>query len=143
MYKTLLALTFGLLSSVAMAEQMYRWVDNQGVPQFGQQPPEGVTYQRINVRSSPPPGGALREPSPLPDSAVADQDDSPQGPTDAELEARRTAECARLRTDLRTMETNPRLVTTNEAGERVRMGEDQRQRMIAETKSHLEIHCND
>ncbi|WP_373186707.1 DUF4124 domain-containing protein [Halopseudomonas sp.] len=143
MYKTLIAITFGLMSSVVAAEQMYRWVDDQGVPQFGQQPPEGQAYQRMNISSPPPPGGALRAPAPLPQA-----DESPNeaqdnaGISDEALAAKREEQCSKIRSNLETMERNPRLSKTNDAGENVRIGEDERQEMMAQARADLEEFCN-
>ncbi|KAA0690457.1 DUF4124 domain-containing protein [Halopseudomonas laoshanensis] len=144
MYKTLVALTFGLLSSVAVAEQMYRWVDDQGVPQFGQQPPEGKSYQRVDITASPPPGGALREPAPLPSrdaNPEEDQQSEIQAKADKAAEAKRLEQCTQLQANLRTLETNPRLSRTNDAGEVERIGEDERQELIAKAKADLENYC--
>tara|TARA_R110000850_G_scaffold970_2_gene5920 strand:+ start:3351 stop:3800 length:450 start_codon:yes stop_codon:yes gene_type:complete len=143
MHKTLLALTFCLLSSVAAAEQMYRWIDDQGVPQFGQQPPEGKAYQRINVNSPPPPGGSLRAPEPLPESATADAPaEEDPSISDEALAAKRAEQCARIRSNLQTMERNPRLSKTTEEGETVRIGEDERQRMMEQARADLAEFCN-
>ena len=142
MRKTLIALTFGLLSSVVTAEQMYRWVDDQGVPQFGQQPPEGKAYQRMDISSPPPPGGTLRAPAPLPvkdDSQTRTAEDSTT--TDKVLAARRAEQCAKIRSNLQTMEQNPRLSKTTDAGEIVRIGEDERQEMMAQARADLEEFC--
>ncbi len=142
MHKTLVALTFALLSSVAAAEQMYRWVDDQGVPQFGQQPPKGKPYQAINVSSPQPPGGALRAPAPLSekpnDQAGAEEG---QGISDAALAAKRVEQCAKIRSNLQTMVQNPRLSKTNEAGEMVRIGEEERQALMGQARADLEEFC--
>lgn len=144
MYKTLIALTFGLLSSFAAAEQMYRWVDDQGIPQFGQQPPESKAYQRINVSSPQPPGGALRAPAPLPlpkDKGRSDAEED-QSINDQALAAKRVEQCAKIRSNLQTMEQNPRLSKTNEAGEMVRIGEDERQTLMAQARADLDVFCD-
>lgn len=144
MHKTLLALTFCLLSSVVAAEQMYRWIDDQGVPQFGQQPPEGKTYQRIVVNSPPPPGGTLRAPAPLPQSATAKApEEEDQSISDEALAAKRKEQCAKIRGNLQTMERNPRLSKTTDAGETVRIGEDERQEMMAQARADLAEFCSE
>ncbi|MFT6430232.1 MAG: hypothetical protein ACJAXR_002582 [Halopseudomonas sp.] len=141
MHKTLIVLIFGLLSSVAAAEEMYRWVNDQGVPQFGQQPPEGRAYQRINVASPQPPGGALRAPEPLPyKEAPAEQD---QSTTDEALTAKRQEQCTKIRSNLQTMERNPRLSKTTENGENVRIGEDERQTLMDQARSDLQEFCKE
>lgn len=144
MYKTLVALTFGLLSSLAVAEQMYRWVDDQGVPQFGQQPPEGKSYQRMDITAAPPPGGALREPAPLPsrdENTEEEQQSEMQAKANEAAEAKRQEQCGQLQQNLRTLETNPRLSRTNDAGEVERIGEDERQALIEKAKADLESYC--
>jgi hypothetical protein len=141
MHKTLIVLIFGLLSSVAAAEEMYRWVNDQGVPQFGQQPPESKAYQRINVASPQPPGGALRAPEPLPQNeAPAEQD---QSTTDEALTAKRQEQCTKIRSNLQTMERNPRLSKTTENGETVRIGEDERQTLMDQARSDLQEFCSE
>ncbi|WP_339844244.1 DUF4124 domain-containing protein [uncultured Halopseudomonas sp.] len=143
MHKTLIALTFGLLSSVVAAEQMYRWVDDQGVPQFGQQPPEGKAYQRMDISSPPPPGGTLRAPAPLAQNED-DQAQTEEDPTttDAALAAKRTEQCAKIRSNLQTMERNPRLSKTTDDGQTMRIGEDERQEMMDQARADLEEFCS-
>tara|TARA_R110001592_G_scaffold111372_1_gene308363 strand:+ start:4847 stop:5272 length:426 start_codon:yes stop_codon:yes gene_type:complete len=141
MHKTLIVLIFGLLSSVAAAEEMYRWVNDQGVPQFGQQPPEGRAYQRINVASPQPPGGALRAPEPLPDKAAPVEQD--QSTTDEALTVKRQEQCTKIRSNLQTMERNPRLSKTTENGETVRIGEDERQTLMDQARSDLQEFCKE
>lgn len=142
MHKTLIALTFGLLSSVVAAEQMYRWVDDQGVPQFGQQPPEGKAYQRMDISSPPPPGGTLRAPAPLPQNDER-QPQAKEDPavTDEALAAKRAEQCAKIRSNLQTMERNPRLSKTTDDGETVRIGEEERQEMMEQARADLEEFC--
>ena len=36
-----------------MATQMYRWVDENGVTQFSQQPPAEDQYQRMQIKPAP------------------------------------------------------------------------------------------
>ncbi|WP_022964494.1 DUF4124 domain-containing protein [Halopseudomonas pelagia] len=142
MYKTLIALTLSLLSSAASAEQMYRWVDDQGIPQFGQQPPQGRSYQRVDIISAPPPGGTLRAPAPLTKSeAPSEEPRQNQAANDKAMEAQRLEQCRQLQANLHTMETNPRLSRTNDAGEVERIGEDERQALITQTKIDLENYC--
>ncbi|PKM04469.1 MAG: DUF4124 domain-containing protein [Gammaproteobacteria bacterium HGW-Gammaproteobacteria-6] len=144
MYRILIALTLGLISSLAAAEQMYRWVDDNGVQQFGQQPPDGRAYQRINITSSPPPGGSLRQPE---QTAVETPAEEPPVVAEQELteeqQRQRTEQCNKVRANLRAMQTNPRLSRVNEDGEMVRLGEEERQQLIEEAQRDLDTLCND
>lgn len=142
MYKTLIALTLSLISSAAVAEQMYRWVDDQGIPQFGQQPPEGRNYQRVDLISAPPPGGTLRTPAPLAEpEAPSAEPGRRQAAADKAMDAKRLEQCGQLQSNLRTLETNPRLSRTNDAGEMERIGEDERQALISQARADLENYC--
>ncbi len=49
---TLIAL---LLPALSLAD-IYRWIDENGTPSYGQTPPEGVETQRINRATQPAPG---------------------------------------------------------------------------------------
>ncbi|MFO7705832.1 MAG: DUF4124 domain-containing protein [Halopseudomonas sp.] len=143
MHKTLIALTLGLLSSLATADQMYRWVDDQGIAQFGQQPPQSRSYQRVDLVSAPPPGGTLRAPAPLsePEAPSAEPGQN-QAKIDTARQAQRQEQCGQLQANLRTLETNPRLSRTNDAGQVERIGEDERQALIKQAKTDLQSHCN-
>lgn len=143
MYKTLMALTLGLLSSLATAEQMYRWVDDQGIAQFAQQPPQSRSYQRVDIVTAPAPGGTLRAPATLSEpEAPSAKPGQNQAANDKAMQAQRQEQCGQLQANLRTLETNPRLSRTNDAGEVERIGEDQRQALIKQAKTDLQSHCN-
>lgn|SRR5690606_9859125 len=144
MHKLMIALTLGLLSSSAMAQQMYQWKDARGVVQYGQLPPAGVPYQQIRVQPSPPPGGQLRDPAPLPlqpDTSGREAAAQQRKLERAEAE-QRAAACDKLRGNLETLLNNPRLRRTNEAGEVERIGEDERQRLISQAQENLQENCS-
>ena len=143
MQRLLMALTLGLLASNTMAQQMYQWQDERGVTQYGQLPPAGSTYQQIRVQPSPPPGGQLRAPPPLPlkaDTRAADAAAEQRRQERARAE-QLAATCEKLRTNLDTLRDNPRLRRTNDAGEVERIGEDERQRLISQTQDNLQATC--
>jgi hypothetical protein len=45
-----------LLASPAnlYATEVYKWIDNDGVPNFSERPPEGVNYIKLDLRTSAP-----------------------------------------------------------------------------------------
>ena len=47
MRKIVISAALSLVCTSAMATQMYRWVDENGVTQFSQQPPAEDQYQRM------------------------------------------------------------------------------------------------
>ncbi|AQZ93564.1 hypothetical protein BVH74_01760 [Halopseudomonas phragmitis] len=143
MRKSLFAIALSLLCSSAMATQMYRWTDDRGQVQFGQQPPADRAYQRIDIKSPPPPGGELRTPAPpvATDPELERQHNEDQQAARAR-QAQRERECAELRDNLQTLLDNPRLRRTDASGELVRVTEEERQAAIERTRSDLREYCN-
>ncbi|HDZ55773.1 MAG TPA: DUF4124 domain-containing protein [Pseudomonas xinjiangensis] len=142
MYKVLTALILGLACSGALATSMYTWTDAQGRTQYGQQPPANQPYQRVDIKSPPPPGGELRSPAPLEmkKKEVSEEQQASQKKTTAEAQ-QRALECEQLKANLSTLTGNPRLSRTNDAGEVERISEEERQDLITKTRSDLETYC--
>ncbi|MEH6652308.1 MAG: DUF4124 domain-containing protein [Motiliproteus sp.] len=46
-----LALMVGL-STPVMATDVYRWIDENGVPSYGERPPEGVSFVKLKLNGS-------------------------------------------------------------------------------------------
>ncbi|MFI8745221.1 DUF4124 domain-containing protein [Pseudomonas sp. NPDC077186] len=131
------------LSATAMASQVYKWVDAQGVTHFSAQPPQGQSATAINT-SAPPPRQAPAEPAP----SVEELLDPEQAAIDkkvkedvAKQEAERKQYCASARTNLAQLENNPRLRIEDE-GEVRRIDENERQERIAELKKSIAENCN-
>ncbi len=130
------------LSTTAMASQIYKWVDEQGVTHFGAQPPQGQQATTINT-SAPPPRPASSEPAPT----VEEQLDPEQAAIDkkvkedvAKQEAERKQYCENARTNLAQLENNPRL-RIEDAGEVRRIDENERQERITELKKSIAENC--
>ncbi|TVP90226.1 MAG: DUF4124 domain-containing protein [Pseudomonadaceae bacterium] len=140
----LVAITLCLFSASVVASQMYRWVDDSGVAQFGQNPPSDRAYERVQQRTAPPPGGQLRQPEVRPEADERQRESSVEDRSAREArEAQRERECRELEQRLQTLQNNPRLRFTNDNGELEVMGEDQRQEMIRDTRSDLATYCAD
>ncbi|MGP9827672.1 DUF4124 domain-containing protein [Ectopseudomonas khazarica] len=129
------------LSATAMASQVYKWVDDNGVTHFGAQPPQGQQSTAINT-SAPPPRPAPSAPAP-----AVEQPDPEQAAIDkkvkddvAKQEAERKQYCENARTNLAQLENNPR-VRVEEEGELRRIGEDERQERISELKKSITETC--
>lgn len=126
----------------AAAQSMYRWTDDRGGIQFGQQPPADRPYQRVDIKASQPPGGSLREREVVnqPEAATAAEDPpNNQAKVDSERQAQ---VCKQLKANLSTLENNPRLSRTNAQGEVERIGEDERQSLISQTREELSTDCS-
>ena len=143
MRKIVISAALSLVCTSAMATQLYRWVDENGVTQFSQQPPAEDQYQRLQVKPAPELGtGSL---APASDASAEEQTEAtepaaaPQ-PT-PEQQAKLAEQCDALRANLTTMQNNPRLRRTLEDGTVERIGEDERQAMIAKAQADLQEHC--
>ncbi|AEF20838.1 DUF4124 domain-containing protein [Pseudomonas fulva] len=132
------------LSASAMAAPIYKWVDAQGVTHFGEQPPQGQQSTTVNP-SAAPPASTTPEAKPAPTfDAIADPE---QAAADAKVkqevaaqEAQRKKYCETQRNNLAQLENNPR-VRVEEGGEMRRLGEDERQKRIADAKQAIKENC--
>lgn len=143
MRKIVISAALSLVCTSAMATQLYRWVDENGVTQFSQQPPAEDQYQRLQVKPAPELGtGSL---APAPDASAEEQTEATEPAAAAqptpEQQAKLAEQCDALRANLTTMQNNPRLRRTLEDGTVERIGEDERQAMIAKAQADLQEHC--
>lgn len=130
------------LSTTALAGQVYRWVDAQGVTHFSEQPPQGQQATTINTATPPPPS---TEPKTTPTfQSIADPEqaavDAKVKQEVAEQEVQRRKYCESQRNNLAQLENNPR-VRVEDGGEMRRLGEEERQQRIAESKKAIEENC--
>ena len=143
MRKLMTLLALSLLCASAMGQQIYQWMDERGVVQFGQLPPANTPYHQRDLRAPAPLGGELRDPAPL-----QTEIDTTEANARAEQRQQQRDQAeqligywAQLRGYLATMQNNPRLRRTNADGEVERIGEDERQRLIQEAQQNLQEHC--
>ena len=127
----------------AMAAQVYKWVDAQGVTHFGAQPPQGQQVETVNTVVAPgksvtPPAPAVQENDAEPDQRTIDRKVKQQV---AAQEAERKRYCETLRTNLAQLQNNPR-VRVEENGETRRVTEEERQARISETRDKIAENCN-
>jgi hypothetical protein len=135
MHKTIIFVVSFLFAAAASAQ--YKWVDKDGKVRYGDVPPPGVNAQRLK----PPPGPAVSAPAP---SAKKGEKDKPLSPEAAfqkrqkeqldqdqkgakeraEADAKRV-NCEQAQSHLRSIQTGQRIATTNAAGERVFLEDDQ------------------
>lgn len=145
MHKFLSVLVLSLLCSSAIAQHVYQWTDDRGVVQYGQRPPVDGRYQQIDIKTAPPPGGAVRKPAPQPepqtDTATNEASQAERRQAQREREKQRLAACAQTRKNLETLLNNPRLRRTNADGEVERIGEDERQQLILHARDRIEQDC--
>jgi hypothetical protein len=137
------------LFAAAASAQQYKWVDKDGRVRYGDVPPPGVNIQRLK-----PPSGSTAPASaenkserdePLsPEAAFQkrqkEQQDQEQKTAKerGEAEAKR-ANCEQAQAHLRAIQTGQRIATTNAAGERVFLEDDQ----IAKERERAQRSVND
>jgi hypothetical protein len=133
----------GLSCTGLAAESLYRWTDDQGNVQFSQHPPANRPFAEVNIRTSPPPGGQLREREKPSDPApAADQPEATQQPAPSLSAADRAQLCQQARSDSSTLVNNPRLMRTLPSGERERIGEEERQELIRKAQAEIQTFCD-
>ncbi|MFZ3207017.1 MAG: glycosyltransferase [Pseudomonadales bacterium RIFCSPLOWO2_02_FULL_63_210] len=130
------------LSASAMASQVYKWVDAQGVTHFGAQPPQGQQATTINTATPPaktaePAATPTFESSADPEQAAIDEKVKQEIATQ---EAERKKYCQTVRTNLAQLENNPR-VRVEVDGEVRRLNEEERQQRISEAKQAITKNC--
>ncbi|NQD96241.1 DUF4124 domain-containing protein [Pseudomonas sp. CrR25] len=130
------------LSATAMASQVYKWVDAQGVTHFGAQPPQDQQVTTVNTAAPPP---ARVEPKPAPTfESIADPEQAAINEKVkqevAAKEAERKKYCESVRSNLAQLENNPRLRLEVD-GEVRRLSEEERQQRIGETKQSIADNC--
>jgi molecular chaperone DnaK (HSP70) len=130
------------LAAQATAGTIYRWVDANGVTHFSAQPPQGQQAQSLRLAVQPPPSSTPATQPTEDNAGEREQQDIDRKVKRevAEQEAERKRYCTALRTQLAQLENNPR-VRVEEAGQVRRLGEDERQARIGETRKKLAEEC--
>lgn len=160
-----LQLTAG--NGIAVATEVFKWTDANGVVHYGDRPPDGQKAQLVNVwgaprstrtQAAPEPGSA--QAGTASDAMTADsskgQESAPtQSLADVQREkmARNRKEqretqaemdrmCATHRQRLESVEPNRRVFYTDENGESVRMDDDKRIALVDESRDFIEKNCD-
>lgn len=146
---TLWLLLAGLMAFAppAVAETVYKWVDENGTVHFGQRPPEGVDATAVNV--SPNSAGLVAERTPdnTPDlqPSVAQQQRDERGEKaramqqEAELMA---AACEAQRSQLMRLEPRTRVLVRDPDGSTRMLDDEERLKAIEEARSFIEENCD-
>jgi hypothetical protein len=133
------------MSATAMASQVYKWVDAQGVTHFSAQPPQGQESTSVNTAAPPPKPDVVEEKKAAPTfESIADPE---QAAIDAKVkqevaakEKERKKYCEDVRSNLSQLENNPRLRIEID-GETRRLSEVERQKRIAEAQKSIAENC--
>ena len=144
-----------LLAAGSAVAQMYRWVDQDGKVRYGDTPPPGVKASLVTG----PPSAA---PAPAPDAKGAKkgpltpaeqerefrkrQADAGKAAEKAEAESRKKEErsenCARMREQLRTLESGQRIARIDSKGERYFLEDGQAAQEAANVRRSMQQGCD-
>jgi len=146
--------TVALWASQSIAtDEVYRWVDENGVVHFGDRPPENTAAEQIAIQ----PGAsndamAPSETAPAyPDQALTPQPSVAQQIRDERAKKRaETAEneeivaeaCAQRRTLVSQLEPSTRVMVRMEDGEVTRLDDNVRLETLNEAKTYIAENCN-
>lgn len=133
------------MSATAMASQVYKWVDAQGVTHFSAQPPQGQQATSINTATPPPkPAEPVESEAEPTFDSIADPEqaaiDKKVKQEVAAKELERKKYCENMRTNLSQLENNPRLRTEVD-GETRRLTEKERQQRISDAQKAIATNC--
>jgi len=151
-------LALGLASaSVAVAAQVYRWLDKDGVVHYGDRAPQGVEATLVGVKPNTIQISRPEPPAPAPEdaeTAPAEAEAEPlsyaeQRRQDREERRRESREKAReLEADCETMrerkaflEPSPRVLVEDEDGTTRRLDDNERIRLLEEANTFLARNC--
>ncbi len=157
-------LVTGIVSTQALATEIYSWTDKNGVVHFGDRPPAGQQTEYINVPEAYRPGTSDAYPSrdaqeatssDAGASAIPDEEtpvpltaaQSRRAKMAKDREERRETQaetdrmCQKHRKRVEQIEPARRVFYTNEQGESVRMDDDLRVSLVEESKTYIRKNC--
>lgn len=137
----------------AATEEVYRWVDEDGVVHFGDRRPEQADVEMISIPQSQTTGtqpsmgaGPVNQ-----EKTQAPQPNAAQQAREARAEKRREREakayateqsCATAREVVSQLEPKPRVMVTHEDGSVTRMDDNDRLETLGEAKAFIAENCN-
>jgi hypothetical protein len=153
----LLALGLGATAMDAIAETViYRWVDEDGVVHFGNQPPIDVQATVVNKRSPTPSRGAGRATVASSQPQTAQADGGPElsaaeqsrltradrRKSYTEKQHKLEADCEIMRRQRDWVEPSPRVLVAGDDGEPRRLSDEERDEMLNEANTFLAENCD-
>ena len=149
--KRILLMLFALAVATTAAAQAYKWVDKDGKVRYGDTPPPGVKATPLKTPSGPkPPPPPASSADASKKGADGKKDEKPLTPEQAfqkrqkeraDADAKRD-NCASARSQLNTIQSGQRMTTTNAAGERSFMDDEQRERALQQAQKAVADWCN-
>jgi len=145
-----IAITVAWLPYCASAEEVYRWVDENGVVHFGDRAPDKGDAEKVAIQSgSDTPSPAASDPEspftePTEPSYAQQRRDARQAlKQERAAEAEITSEiCQQARDVVAQLEPSPRVNVTHEDGTVTRMDDNDRLEGLAEAKAFVSENCD-
>ena len=134
----------------AAQEDIYRWVDDNGVVHFGDRPPEQTDVEKISVPQSETQPSAVSAPvsqqeaqDPQPNIAQQNRDARAEARREDEAKAKVTAKsCEKAREVVFQLEPKPRVMVTHEDGTVTRMDDNDRLETLGKAKAFIAGNCD-
>jgi hypothetical protein len=141
----LLILVALLSSSAEAAQRLYKWVDQDGVVHYAEQPPENQSWEPFDIYKD-----RIPEPPPAPPEPVVTNtygpgidppEKPPEGPTPDELEIQKRQLCERGRYLLNVLVPRPRAVLVGPDGSPRAVTDTERQDYLEEGNRLVGRYC--
>jgi len=141
-----------LVASPVMANQFYKWTDEQGVTHYSEEPPPQAAKNaaEVKVQTRTPSGAAAaveglqkqREAAAKAMTDAAKDKKTSAGTPPAKADKSQYAErCKQLRANLETMESHGRVSETDEKGEKRALPDEEKNKRMDETKRQIKAFC--
>lgn len=132
------------LAAVSAQAQVYKWVDEKGKVQYGDQPPDSKKASSVNV--PPPPADAPKQQDwkekDLDSKRKKIERERTEGNRDRQAEANRAGICADARRRLGTLNEQAPVYQRNDKGEKVYIEDNDRARLKAEMQRLISDNCS-
>lgn len=131
------------LAPAAIGQPVYKWVDDNGVTHYAQQPPAHGEAQLIDPADSPRPPA---EPQSDDDTAAADDastDAASDDSDDSELPSNMSEYCQQMRERAETLAGDAPLQIRQDDGNLQKLSDEQRAERLEQTRSQIDQHCGD
>jgi hypothetical protein len=151
---SLLATAVLLATDAGAEDEIYRWVDANGVIHFGDQPPGNVAAEQIIILQEKPDAATSTSGSGLElekaEQALEEESSYAQQRRDDRAKKRQeaaeeqhilTEACAQRKALVSQLEPSPRVIVENEDGSIVRMDDNERLELLSEAKTFIAANC--
>jgi len=138
-----LVIVMGFTGALTAQAATYKWVDKDGNVHYSQRPPPDTNYERLNIKTPPPSSTPASPTTPAAQAPAATGQGSSSSDTVAQEMAKnqeiraRNCEAAKKNLELYTVFKRVK----KEDGSVVRLDDDERARLIEESKAAIKEFC--